>query len=188
MITDKIVDTVKQEIIDAKSYEDIEAVFHRIWPELIKVPDAAVSADLVSLAMEAVAGKEGNKHFVDYRPVTQKEAKDIHDKTDIDVTGFVHVLDEASVRHMIRRHGNPETEAKRGQIAVTVEDMALLPLIVSQYDSVEKGNDEPGKLPTIVYKKRIGACYYFVEEIRSGRRKLAAKTIRKTQPAPSATP
>lgn len=178
----------REAIEKAKTFEDIESVFHTLWPELKRVPDAAVSADLVSLASEAVEGKEGNKRFIDYRPVTHREALDIQSNTGIDVEGYVHVLDESSVRHMFRRHGDPVVEAKRGQVAITLEDMALLPVIVSQYDSVERGKEEPGKLPTIVFKKLIGDWYYFVEEVRSRRRKLAAKTIRKTRPAPSATP
>jgi len=60
--------------------------------------------------------------------------------------------------------------------------------LAHKYDSVERGAEKPGDPPTIVYKKRIEDWYYFVEEVRSGRKKLAAKTIRKTQPAPSATP
>jgi hypothetical protein len=60
------------------------------------------------------------------------------------------------------------------------EDFTLVKLITSYYDSLKKGKLCNG-LQTIVYEKLIGDKYFVVEELRTGRKKLAFKTMYKNK-------
>jgi hypothetical protein len=53
--------------------------------------------------------------------------------------------------------------------------LLLIPFIIENYDFIGKGKEDN----TIVYKKIINQEYYYVEEIRTGRKKLALKTLYK---------
>ena len=96
------------------------------------------------------------------------------------VTGFAVVLENSTARHTLRRHGDAATEAKRGQIAVTKDDLALLPQLLCEFDTVEPA--ETTKQGTIQarFHKRIGTTDYEVfAEVRRTAKQLAFKTMLK---------
>ena len=39
-----------------------------------------------------------------------------------DVRNYKHSIDESAIRHIIKEHGNSETELQRGQLAITAAD------------------------------------------------------------------
>lgn len=125
--------------------------------------------------------------------VDEAEAARIREATGLEVGGYTHSLDNFAVRHILGQHGNPGTEEPRGQVAVTSEDIARIPEIVSEYDSVERMGEVPGP-PRILYAKRYDGTTYYVEEQRTGLRELAAVTMWKRRDgggprsAPGATP
>ncbi len=96
------------------------------------------------------------------------------------VTGFAVVLENSTARHTLWRHGDAATEAKRGQIAVTKDDLALLPQLLCEFDTVEPA--ETTKQGTIQarFHKRIGTTDYEVfAEVRRTAKQLAFKTMLK---------
>ncbi len=96
------------------------------------------------------------------------------------VTGFAVVLENSTAQHTLRRHGDAATEAKRGQIAVTKDDLALLPQLLCEFDTVEPA--ETTKQGTIQarFHKRIGTTDYEVfAEVRRTAKQLAFKTMLK---------
>ncbi len=96
------------------------------------------------------------------------------------VTGFAVVLENSTARHTLWRHGDAATEAKRGQIAVTKDDLALLPQLLCEFDTVEPA--ETTKQGTIQarFHKRIGTTDYEVfTEVRRTAKQLAFKTMLK---------
>lgn len=116
------------------------------------------------------------KKWIDYDEVTPKASKDILSITGINVDGFVHSIDESAINHSYNRHGD-RNEQRQDQEPITEKDFRLLPEVVSEYDSIEPGRK--GKNAHILYKKRINGDIFFVEEVRTGRRKLSAVTIYK---------
>jgi len=118
------------------------------------------------------------KEFI--RPVTKEEVKAIKEKTGIDIDEeFEHTIDNSAINHILKEHGNESTEAKQGQTAITKDDVSLIPDIIDNYDAIEK-KIEPGKPERILYTKGYpdGTTYYF-EEVRTGKKELAAVTMYK---------
>lgn len=71
-------------------------------------------------------------------------------------------------------------EAKRGQIAVSLDDFALIPLITSKPDRIfYDGKNKIGR-DVIVFTKIIdGVGYRHVEEIRGKNKLVATDSLRK---------
>jgi hypothetical protein len=88
---------------------------------------------------------------------------------DIDLSGYTRDMDNYSIRHIHGKHGDSVVEKKRGQIAVTKEDIARIPEIVETADVVEYvGKTKVGR-DAVLYKKRINGTIYYVEEARTKR-------------------
>ena len=131
--------------------------------------------------------RSGNDAFHIYRKVDQAEADTIKQAANLDVSGFEHGIDEAAIRHVLNHHGNSETESARGQVAITLDDFVKIPEITdpSKADEIDYNAKTEDGLPAIHYKKRYNGHVIVVEEVRTGRKRLALKTMWKTRSAPS---
>lgn len=101
-------------------------------------------------------------------------------KAGFDLSGYSHNIDVSGVRHAFLEHGNSKTEEKRGQKAITEEDIKKIPQIVEDYDHIEfPGKNAIGR-DIIKYQKRYedGTTFY-VEEVRTGRKRLTIQTMYK---------
>ena len=121
----------------------------------------------------ATSRKDGNKSFANIATVSKNASQMISQEVGIDVSGWVHGIDEAAIRHILRRHGNAEVEAKRGQKAVTKQDIEGLDRVLDQPDSVEYGGTNEKGNETIVIKKEIDDQTICIQELRTGHKKLA---------------
>ena len=147
------------------------------------LPDDPI-VKLVTTAIEP--GRSGNENWTTYRKVEAPEAEALKEVTGTDFTGFQHHVDESAVRHVLKEHGDPQLEARRGQIPVTREDFALLPQITDPSAAMVESAGESNGLPLIRYTRQIGDTFYVVEEVRRRRKRLALKTMYKTRAAPDA--
>lgn len=96
------------------------------------------------------------------------------------VTGFQIVLENGTVRHTLRHHGDPRTEARRGQLAVTEGDLARLAQIMGEFDAAEAAEPTKQGTPQLRLRKRIGGVDYDVfVEVRRRARQVAFKTMMK---------
>lgn len=85
--------------------------------------------------------------------VTNSVAAKIKSLLGIEVKNRKHVLSDNDIRHMMKQHSNQEIESRRGQIAITKEDIKNIPDIINHPDDITKGTDN--KLgQTIRYIKR----------------------------------
>jgi hypothetical protein len=96
-----------------------------------------------------------------------------------DVAGFRHTVDSYSARHSLTRHGNVATENPRGGLPVTPNDWAMIPSVLSSPDSIRVVGQTRHGLDAIGYWKRVDGLIYYIEEVRTGRRTLAAVTMQK---------
>ena len=107
-------------------------------------------------------------------------AAPIRKATGIDPTGFVLILESNHARHALARHGDPRTEARRGQVALEAADLALIAAILGAPDQVRAGEISRRGAPTAVFARRIGrADYIVVTELRLTARTIAFKTMLK---------
>lgn len=96
------------------------------------------------------------------------------------VTGFTVVIENGTARHTLRHHGNPATEAKRGQLAVTEDDLARAPQLLCEFDSAGPADPTKQGAVQIRLRKRIGTVDYEVfAEIRRSAKQIAFKTMLK---------
>jgi hypothetical protein len=95
---------------------------------------------------------------------------------DLDVTGFRHTVDAYAVRHVFKGHGNAAAERGRGQVPITADDWANIPDIISNPDAIQYGRTSQG-LDAIVSSKRVNGTVFYVAQVRTGRRTLAATTM-----------
>lgn len=112
------------------------------------------------------------------------DAATMRNKTGFDLAGHVHVVDNYAVRHTMRKHGNPDREAMRGQIAVTLKDFNQVGKITSAPDHVFRDGKNGTGRDVIVFAKVInGIGYRYVGEIRPGRKQVAMDSMRKKKGA-----
>ena len=82
--------------------------------------------------------------------------------------------------HALKEHGNPKSEAARGQSAITSADFAKLPDIVrsGRYAAAKQRKFGPKRIQMIA--DIDGSTYHYVAEIRAGRRRIDMVTMWKT--------
>jgi hypothetical protein len=107
--------------------------------------------------------RSGNKNYIDFGALTKKEVTELSEIAGVNLDGYVRTLDAAGIIHALKHRNIDEA------------DLLLIPFIVANYDIIGYGTKDN----TLVYKKLIGQEYFYVEEIRKGRKKLVIKTLYK---------
>ena len=98
----------------------------------------------------------------------------------IDLKGYKHVIETSGIQHSQNRHGNKSGD----RTPLSLEDYMMIPFIIRNRDKV---SFSPSKTASreknvILYMKKIGYQYVYVEEIRNGKNKsLAFKSFRKRE-------
>ncbi|MBP8016805.1 hypothetical protein KAZ01_02245 [Candidatus Gracilibacteria bacterium] len=77
---------------------------------------------------------------------------------------------------MINSHGDVQIENKRGQIAITDNDIKLLPLILNSYDNITIGKEQDN-VKSVKYEKKVNGNIYFVEVLLPRKNELLGKTL-----------
>lgn len=103
---------------------------------------------------------------------------EIEQLADVRLPMFDYRMTADAVRHVLARHGSAEAEAQRGQRAVTPEEFALLPLVLSAPDAIT-GPDRTDIGETLVHLVRTvdGARYNVTLAINRRYRSLSLKTM-----------
>ncbi|RYY79942.1 MAG: DUF1073 domain-containing protein [Moraxellaceae bacterium] len=134
-------------------------------------------ADLTDIFDIATSRADGNKSFANIAPVSPEVTQKISAEVGVDVTGWVHGIDESAIRHILKKHGNAVTEAKRGQVAVTKTDIEKIGDIVNAPDSVEYGGINDRGNETVILKKNLGNHTVCIQELRTGNKKLSVVSM-----------
>ncbi|MDR1468035.1 MAG: hypothetical protein LBT00_01935 [Spirochaetaceae bacterium] len=91
----------------------------------------------------------------------------------------VHTLfvTDSDIRHIKKQHG--KGEASRGQIDVTPDDIALIPIVLNEFDTAEHTETDRRGNKKILFKKRIDETVYLAT-IERGPHKGEIRTLWKT--------
>ena len=116
-----------------------------------------------------------SKAYENLSPVSEETRSYCLEKFNIDVSGYYHYIDSDIVRHLIKRHG----QSSNDRHPISNQDFLLIPVIQKEFDHRWTTKTKQG-LFSITYVKKIVDTYYYVEEIRTGKKKLALKELRKT--------
>lgn len=109
--------------------------------------------------------------------IDDKQAEQIKNQTGLNVSGYNRIVDNFGLQHIIKKHGNEKDEASRGQIHVTPEDLEKIPEITSEPDEIKLLEKSKRGGVVIQFIKRIESLFFYNEEIRTGKKELAAKTM-----------
>lgn len=111
--------------------------------------------------------------------VPSDQAKRIEDMTKLPVGGYDFSIDPSSIGHVIKYHTDPATEKARGQRAVTAQDFAFLPQILSSPDRIVRSGTSTMSEEVIDFVKAVGNETYVASMVVRGtrRRTLALKTF-----------
>lgn len=114
-----------------------------------------------------------------FLPVGDPVAAKISTDAGLNVSGYEHIIDTSSLRHILKRHGT-EAEYNRGQVPVTRQDLVQLPQLLLDPDTIEYvGKTKQGR-DVICYTKQIGEhTVFYTEEMRTKKSRLAAVTLYK---------
>ena len=98
-------------------------------------------------------------------------------KHGIDLKGFKHVIETSGIQHAEKRHGKQSND----RTPLTIKDYFLVPYIIQQRDNIRISTSKTRQREStvIVYEKQIDLDFYYVEEIRTGKKSLAFQTIYK---------
>ena len=125
---------------------------------------------LIEELYNATINDPHNTHqIVDLCEVDSILAQRILLETGIDVKDFTISIDSFSISHTLKKHGNPITEASRGQIAVTKSDFIRIIDIIQNADTIElsvKSFNRGIIGETLTFTKEIGNLFFVVKEIR----------------------
>ena len=90
-----------------------------------------------------------------------------------------HYLSSNWVQHILKRHGEWAKDLKFYEIPVSIEDIKLIPKIISEADEIMPSPKTTGKLnrPAIIYKKKMGNKYYYVESVNTKNGKLEPQSM-----------
>ncbi|RYU91780.1 PBECR3 domain-containing polyvalent protein [Emticicia agri] len=116
---------------------------------------------------------------IDLFIVPDKLAAEIFEKTSIDVTGYWVCLDNYEIIHAMEEHGNPITEAKRGQIALEREDFVkMLEVFLNPEEINTIGTTRHTQKTLLQFIRKIEDKTYVVKEVRSVTSKKKNKVSR----------
>jgi len=141
-----------------------------------------VHPELMALVNRTLADTQNTHDKVAVGDVDPKLAE-IAKANGLNIDGYTHSVDTSAIRHILKSHGNAESETQRGNVAITKEDIAQIPSIFSSPDKVVLGLTNNIGNDMIGYLKRLpdGSTLY-LEEVRTGKKELAAQSLRKYPP------
>lgn len=147
-------------------------------------PDEDPGNAIVDLERRAAADNQ-IKEAIGIGRVSERLAETVKQDVGVDVSGYEHIVTVDGLNHIRNGHTDPDIERGHQQVPITEADLARIPEIVRDFDQVDyfDRNDQPTRDPEKVaiirYTKRVNGHYLYFEEIRTGRKKLAAKTFYK---------
>ena len=83
-------------------------------------------------------------------------------------------LTDSDIRHIKKKHGN--NEAARGQIDITPDDFALIPLVLNEFDKINHDLTDKLGNKKILFEKNCGGMVY-VAAVERGENKMAVRTF-----------
>ncbi len=112
--------------------------------------------------------------------ITEATAAKVLTETGVDVSGYNAILPSDNVRHIMKKHGDAKSEAKRGQIAVTPEDIALIPEVLTAPDAVMLSHETDSRgRPVLIFEKQIGDNFITMQAVADGTHSLQTDTLYK---------
>ncbi len=137
---------------------------------------SGIITKILNLVNEARINKK-SKNWIDIKTLTKKDVEMLKKIIKKDLTGYKRVITVQDINHCLKEHG-VESKDKN---PINYTDFLLIPLITKEPDKVFESTktSRSSKLKVVVYKKKFFNTFYYLEEVRTGRKKVALKTLYK---------
>jgi len=83
-------------------------------------------------------------------------------------------LTDSDIRHIKKKHGS--NEAARGQVDITPDDFALIPLVLNEFDKAEHDITDKMGFKKLLFQKQCGEMVY-IATIQRGETKVEVRTF-----------
>ncbi|MDR2875967.1 MAG: hypothetical protein LBV44_08595 [Methylobacillus sp.] len=95
------------------------------------------------------------------------------------IAGYSHSVNKNAITHIRNRHGDSKTEAAHGQVAITGDDMARIPEIVTHYDDAKWERETIGtKSKVIGFAKTVDdGVLVYMARVSDKRQNIAAVSM-----------
>lgn len=91
---------------------------------------------------------------------------------------YSHSVDRSAINHIKGKHGDGETERRRGQEAVTAEDVARIPDIVTAYDDIRTNLRTDQGAQRVAYAKALDdGVLVYIEDVSRKRNDMRGVTL-----------
>ncbi|OZI58705.1 hypothetical protein [Bordetella genomosp. 1] len=95
-----------------------------------------------------------------------------------DLAGYSHSVDRSAIKHIKGKHGNAETEGRRGQLAVTAADVARIPEIVTAYDDMRSDLRTQQGAQRLAYAKAVDdGVLVYIEDVSRKRNDMRGVSL-----------
>lgn len=91
----------------------------------------------------------------------------IKQKTTIDIYGYWVCIDNYGIRHTLEHHGNPISEAKRGQLNIVKEDFVTMIDVCLYPDNIKFSDNAKNNQRYLQFEKEIENKIFIVKEVRT---------------------
>ena len=133
--------------------------------------------DLQDLIKFTFNNPKNEKRILDLFIIDEKLASAIKTQTGVETQGFYVSIDNYSILHTLKKHGDQIKEEPRGQVAVQLEDFSLIPDAVTNCDSIELSNTKFQGKEVLIFKKVINNEYIVRMECRKVSKKNKTNRI-----------
>jgi len=141
-----------------------------------------IKYEILQLVKDSLANKTklAKKLEVVFDVVDENQANRLLKYHPINLLGYKRVLDNSGINHAIKNHGN-KSDLLRGLVPITHQDFTVIPEIVKAENIIMVSKNKKGAL-VLLYEYVDVDFFYYAEEVRTGRKKLALNTLYKRKP------
>lgn len=160
------------------------------WAKSSRIVVYENDAQLERFIHDALDGKNlGQKMYFGKIPVNLAEK--IYSETGLDVSGYNSTLRASEVKKILQySHGDEATEIKRGQRAITIDDLKSIPQIIQSPDKIELDTQQYEGKPVIRFVKTLNGRTTVVTYVSKKHHDLTVQTMyagaKKETPSPAA--
>lgn len=132
---------------------------------------ASTKQDVINFYNGSIDGtiKDGRLIF---GRISETNANDIKNATNIDVKGYSVTLDSSYIKYIDTRH----IQNSANRIPLAVDDLSLIPTIISDYDSIESKIFDNGE-KQLIFKKKIGNEYLVATMVSNRKKRLIVQFL-----------
>lgn len=153
--TDKFRNNIELGILSAKTFKPNIVDFEKIQSEIYALYD------------ECLTKQVPFHRKLDLFEVPDYLAQRVLKEAGVDISMYMVSIDNFGIIHTLEQHGNPLSEARRGQIAVEKEDFVRMLEVFLKPDEIQvAGTTKRTKMPLLQFIKIMEDKRFVVKEIR----------------------